>query len=510
MVEPSFGALSVGHRFHGRYQIVRCLKAGGMGAVYEVLDEKTRRRRALKIMLPTSIQDADLRARFGLEATITAGVESDHIVETFDADIDVETGSPFIVMELLKGEDLGAVLDQRGRLPAAEVVQLLGQLAHALDKTHAAGIIHRDLKPENLFVTRADDGAPRLKVLDFGIAKVMAQSAVGAKTTRVMGTPLYMSKEQITGDGAIGPAADLYSLAHIAYTLLTGQAYWYDEAQTAAAQYAFLSTVLLGAKEPATARAARRGVTLPAAFDPWFLRATALEAELRFDRASSLVNALAQALDVPRLAPSSAAVDGGLGAQPGLPGVAPVVEGRRSAPAPPSAAARAVTPVPQRGPFGTQPSTPSAAALASDRAVPGVAPKRPLWAIPVAVVGVAALGLTAIKLAKPASGAPDSSSMGETAKPLPEVSGLVSPPAPAPSAPDRLAPGSAPTESPAVAPEGSSAAVPAPVASATTASPASKSTAAASRPTASPARTSVRAAPLAPKLHDVDDPTKIR
>src|SRR5262245_56545263 len=138
MVQPSvIGVLPVGSRFHGRYEVVRCLKTGGMGAVYEVLDEKTRRKRALKIMLPSSIQDADLRARFKLEATITADVESDHIVETFDADIDPETGSPFLVMELLKGEDLAASLTKRGRLPPDEVVALLGQVARALDKTHA-------------------------------------------------------------------------------------------------------------------------------------------------------------------------------------------------------------------------------------------------------------------------------------------------------------------------------------------------------------------------------------
>src|SRR5262249_30730844 len=102
MAEPNMAVLPVGGRFAGRYEILRCLKAGGMGAIYEVTDHKTRRRRALKVMLPNSIQDADLRARFHLEATITADIQTDHIVETFDADIDSESGSPFLVMELLK------------------------------------------------------------------------------------------------------------------------------------------------------------------------------------------------------------------------------------------------------------------------------------------------------------------------------------------------------------------------------------------------------------------------
>src|ERR1700676_1863608 len=95
-------ALSVGSLFHGRYHGVRCTQAGGMGTVYEVLDQKTRRRRALKVMLPGFVTDRELRARFGQEATITAEIESDHIVETFDADIDAATDSPFLVMELLK------------------------------------------------------------------------------------------------------------------------------------------------------------------------------------------------------------------------------------------------------------------------------------------------------------------------------------------------------------------------------------------------------------------------
>jgi serine/threonine protein kinase len=298
MPQPNVAVLPVGSRFMERYEIVRCMKAGGMGAVYEVVDQKTRRRRALKIMLPESVNDADLRARFKLEATITADVESDHIVETFDADINSETGSPFLVMELLKGEDLSAMLQKRGRLPADEVVLLLGQVALALDKTHAAGIVHRDLKPENLFLTRTDEGSPRVKVLDFGIAKVMAQSAGSAMTTRVMGTPVYMPREQIVGDGAIGPPADLYALGHIAFTLLVGEPYWSEEARTAPAQYVFLTKVLQGAPEPASARAACRGVTLPVAFDAWFAKTTALEPAFRFDRASIMIAELAGALGV--------------------------------------------------------------------------------------------------------------------------------------------------------------------------------------------------------------------
>src|SRR6185436_6317211 len=130
----------------------------------------------------------------------------------------------FLVMELLKGHDLGGLLEKQGSLGPADVVTLFYQAAHALDRTHAVGVVHRDLKFENLFVTYRDDGSPRLKVLDFGVAKVVAQTS--AKTTRSLGTPLYMAPEQIKAAKGIGPRADVYALGHIAYTLLTGEAYW--------------------------------------------------------------------------------------------------------------------------------------------------------------------------------------------------------------------------------------------------------------------------------------------
>src|SRR5262245_44645764 len=125
--------LAPGSIFHGRYEIVRCVKAGGMGAVYEVIHLETRRRRALKVMLPSVVEDPELRARFKLEATVAADVHSEHIVETFDAGVDPVSGLPFIVMELLRGEELGASIERRGRLPLAEVVEILYQAALALD-----------------------------------------------------------------------------------------------------------------------------------------------------------------------------------------------------------------------------------------------------------------------------------------------------------------------------------------------------------------------------------------
>lgn len=291
-------SLNAGFLFHGHYQLVRPIKAGGMGAVYEVIHVATRRRRALKVMKPDFVSDAGMRARFKLEATVAADIESEHIVEVFDAGVDEATGFPFLVMELLRGEDLGALLARRLILPGSEVVALLRQVALALNRTHDAGIVHRDLKPENLFLSTRDDGAPRVKVLDFGVAKVVAQSPESMKTTESIGTPLYMSPEQIRGDGSMGPASDLYALAHIAYTLLVGEAYWAEEARTNAVG-SFLWKVMEGAKEPASVRSARRGVWLSPQMDVWFAKATAAVPQQRFGAASDLVEALATALNLP-------------------------------------------------------------------------------------------------------------------------------------------------------------------------------------------------------------------
>jgi serine/threonine-protein kinase len=383
---PDPALLPAGRLFHGHYEIVRCINSGAMGSVYEVLDHKTRRRRALKVMLPNLIADPELRARFRLEATITADIISEHIVETFDADVDAETGSPFLVMELLRGEDLATMLTHRGRLPAEEVVLLLSQAARALDKTHAAGIIHRDLKPENLFVTYRDDGSPRVKVLDFGIAKVTAQSAV--KTTRSIGTPPYMSPEQISGEG-VDPRSDLYALAHIAFALLVGQPYWLEEAKATEAVYPLLLKIVQGAKEPAGPRARRLGVTLPPGFEAWFTKATALSPEQRYSSARELVTTLALALgvSVPVAALSASAGDWSLvadraavlaalkappkgsaspSAPPGLPLVMPPNPGANVGSVPPSSASGPPPPLtpnapgfPQGPSFGSAPPRPS-------------------------------------------------------------------------------------------------------------------------------------------------------
>jgi serine/threonine protein kinase len=291
--------LKPGAAFHGRYRIVRRIGAGGMGAIFEAIDLKTNSRRALKVMLASALHNADFRARFESEALITGPIESDHLVRVSDAGVDEATNMPFLVMDMLSGDDLGKVLHRRGPLPPDEVVLYLSQVARALDRTHAAGIVHRDLKPENLYLTQRDDGSPCVKVLDFGIAKLVAGSNAG-KATRALGTPYYMSPEQIRGDGTIGPRADVYSLGHIAYTALAGEPYWHEDSVTSSSPYDFVCHVLNGMGEPPCDRALRRGgVLLPPTFDAWFAKATATTQEARFERATDAIAALGAALLAP-------------------------------------------------------------------------------------------------------------------------------------------------------------------------------------------------------------------
>jgi serine/threonine-protein kinase len=450
MSAPTPGALSPGQNFHGRYEIVRCLNAGGMGAVYECVHLKTRKHRALKVILPQVLAHAGVRDRFELEARVTADIDSEHVVETFDAGVDEATGAPFLVMELLRGEDLGAILEARGPLPAGEIVVLLAQAALALDKTHAAGIIHRDLKPDNLYVTARDDGSPRLKILDFGIAKVIAGNQ-SAHQTATLGTPLYMSPEQILGEGTIGPGADLYALAHIAFALLTGEAYWMDELQAWPAMFTFLGKVMLGATEPATARAARRGVRLPPAFDAWFARATARSAGDRFDSAATLVQALAVVLgaSAPRLSAAPGVITGAHGASAPLGSAQTLLAGPASGSDPLGAAARSDP----AGSLAERSRGSRSAASTTRRAVMGLG-----------VLGVACVGVVAVVLLRPTEPA--------TVVPLPVVSAAA-------SAPIAVAGDTASTSIPVVTPE-----------------PSAKPSAAPTTPGSAPTATGRRIAPV--------------
>ncbi len=279
-----------------RWRIESKLGGGGMSVLYEVRHTRTTKRAALKVMLLEYAESKVMQLRFTQEMTVTASLESDHIVQVMDGGADDSLGILFIVMELLQGLDLRAERHRLGgRLRPADAAVYLHQASIGLDLAHADGIVHRDLKPENLFLVRREDGSPCVKVLDFGVAKYIAESLASAKTTQAIGTPIYMSPEQIRGDGTIGYAADVYSLAHVAYDLVVGEPYWENERRKSSSLYGMLMSMVKGPSEEPSARSVARGVTLPRAFDAWFARASAFDP---LSRHASIIEAAEELVDV--------------------------------------------------------------------------------------------------------------------------------------------------------------------------------------------------------------------
>jgi TPR repeat protein/serine/threonine protein kinase len=307
--------VSVGHTFARDYRIVRPLREGGMGAVYVVEQLSTGSQRALKLMHPQLVQDARLRQRFEQEARVGARIESDHIVQVLAAGVDPESGFPFLVMELLRGEDLEAALRRRGPFSPVETREIFAQLCHALAAAHAVGVVHRDLKPENIFLAAANrEGVSvTVKVLDFGIAKVVADAQT--HQTAALGTPLWMAPEQTTPNGYIGPQTDVWALGLIAFRMLTGRNYWIA-ANTAAANTAILMReILMEPVMPASQRGVQLGVAhlIPPGFDDWFARCVDRNPAGRFGDASAARNALGSVIAAPsggqtRSGPGSAAL----------------------------------------------------------------------------------------------------------------------------------------------------------------------------------------------------------
>ena len=208
-----------------KYEIVRVIGRGGMGTVYEALNTTIGKRVAVKFIDAELARNKDAVARFHREAQAASAVESAHIVDIFDSGF-TEEDVPFIVMELLRGEDLGHRIKRCGRLELEEALYVTAQILRGLHRAHEAGIVHRDLKPDNIFLVDRDDDPNFVKILDFGISKVQRGGDVPAHTlTRqgtVLGTPFYMSPEQAQALPDIDGRADLWSIGAILYECLTG------------------------------------------------------------------------------------------------------------------------------------------------------------------------------------------------------------------------------------------------------------------------------------------------
>lgn len=207
-----------------RYEVESTLGTGGFGSVYLARHTIIGTRVALKVLSPRHSTTPGMVQRFLREAQTAAGIGNPHIVNVSDAGVTPE-GMPFLAMEVLEGEDLEARLRRSGPMPLPEAIDVVLQILAGLEAAHFAGIVHRDMKPANVFLTRGADGRPFVKLLDFGISKVMDPTATshltGAGTT--LGTPAYMAPEQLENTAGVDNRADLYAVGAVLFETITGR-----------------------------------------------------------------------------------------------------------------------------------------------------------------------------------------------------------------------------------------------------------------------------------------------
>jgi serine/threonine-protein kinase len=286
-------AIATGTVIDNRYELLGLVGEGGFGSVYRIRDRENQKLGALKLMSPLPGKDHDLRARFLREAAIETALRHPNIVEVWRAGIDVTLDLPYYVMELLEGVDLREHVTRRGPLSLSELLDLFEAVTSAMQVAHAQGIVHRDLKPANLFLAKGPEGVDVVKVLDFGVAKLV--TAQGTKNSVVIGTPSFMAPEQY-GVGDIGPTTDVWAMGLIAFFALTGHEYWIHANGGVFLPLQLSAEILNGAqREPASVRAARFGCRswqAHATFDDWFARCTALDAQERFADATSALASL--------------------------------------------------------------------------------------------------------------------------------------------------------------------------------------------------------------------------
>jgi serine/threonine-protein kinase len=220
-----------------KYELLRQIGQGGMGAVYEARNLVTHKRCAVKVLQATEVDgDSELVKRFFREARASSVIESEHVVTVFDSGIDAVSRHPYMVMELLKGEDLEHVLKRNGNLDPVVAAAIAFQAASGLARAHELHIVHRDIKPGNLFLVERESGELSVKILDFGIAKVRMEAlheSVGGltRTGSLLGTPYYMSPEQGRGLSDVDARTDVWSLGVVLFEMLSGRVPFAD-AQT--------------------------------------------------------------------------------------------------------------------------------------------------------------------------------------------------------------------------------------------------------------------------------------
>jgi serine/threonine-protein kinase len=267
----------------GKYRLDHPIGKGGMGEVWRARRLDLDADVAIKVMSLGGGESDPAFARFQREARAAAGLRSPHVVQIFDFGRDESTGTPFIAMELLEGESLRQRLARERVLAPAVACEIVIQIGRALARAHAAQIVHRDLKPDNVFLVANDDQL-LVKLLDFGIAKSETKpgEALPTATGVLLGTPYYMSPEQLQSSRAVDGRTDLWSLCVIAYECLTGA-----KPFKASTLPELAMQIALGRAEPPSHLG-----TVPAGFDEWFARGIAVDPERRYQSATELIDAL--------------------------------------------------------------------------------------------------------------------------------------------------------------------------------------------------------------------------
>ena len=269
-----------------RYRIERSIGEGAFGAVFAATDLSLNRLIALKVLLPHCIAQADGLRRFQREARLAQQLQHPNTVRLHEFGV-AEDGTPFIAWELLRGQTLGDLL-RRGPLPAARVARIAAQILKSLMEAHALGIIHRDIKPANIFLCDSEGEPDFVKVLDFGIAKEMAGQGYTAtgltKPGQSLGTPSYMSPEQITG-AVMSPAGDVYALGLVMAEALAGEVVFKGD-----------SEIPIALAQLSNQPAPLGPEVLRSALGPVILRATQKSLERRFDSAAAMLAGIEEAM----------------------------------------------------------------------------------------------------------------------------------------------------------------------------------------------------------------------
>jgi eukaryotic-like serine/threonine-protein kinase len=283
-----FGELKAGTVIAGKFRVERVLGQGNMGVVVLATHLQLDQQVALKFLLPSSLAQAEVEARFAQEARAAAKIKSEHVVRVLDVST-LDSGEPYIVMEYLEGTDLAKQLARRGPMTVQRAVASVLQVCEALAEAHAAGIVHRDLKLSNLFVASYPDGQPCIKILDFGISKYSIPGSDPdlsmTDTAAVMGSPLYMSPEQMRSTRNVDGRSDIWALGIILYELVAGRVPF--DAQT----MPLLCSMVLQDEPPSLGARVR---DLPRGFEAVVMRCLAKDRNQRFQSVQDLAVALAE------------------------------------------------------------------------------------------------------------------------------------------------------------------------------------------------------------------------